>query len=169
MALKFVQTVHKHYEGFTKKYVEKGVLACKAAGLIGYPSEIDFKYLVSSNLTDCPVTIPDVNNAHTSFGLILGGTRGNTVRHKTDHVTTYYIAITRDCLALHRFVSLVTDVMFFNNIPFLITISRGIKFVIVEYLSSRTAKELSKNLKRVMKLYGRGSMIVQTIFHGYGI
>ena len=53
--------------------------------------------------------------------------------------------------------------MFVNNIPFLITISHRIKFVTVEYLSSCTAKEISKNLKRLMKSYGRGSMIVQTI------
>ena len=126
VALNFVQTVHKNYEEFIKRDVERGVLACKAAGLIGYPSETDFKYLISSNLTDYPVTIPDVNNAHTSFGLILGGTRGNTVRQKTDHVTTYYVDIPRNCLELHRFVSLVKDVMFVNNIPFLIIMSRGI-------------------------------------------
>ena len=41
--------------------------------------------------------------------------------------------------------------------------SRGFKFVTVEYTSSCTAKEISKKLKRVMKLYDRGSMIVQTI------
>ena len=66
-------------------------------------------------------------------------------------------------LALYWFLSLVADVMFVNNIPFFITMSCGIKFVTVEYLRTRTAKELSKNLKRVMKLYGRGSMIVQNI------
>ena len=116
-----------------------------------------------SKLTDNHVTILDMNNDHKSFGPILGGTRGKTVSQKPDHLTTDYVAIPRDFLALHRFVSLVEDVMFFNNIPFLITTSRGIKFVTVEYLSSHTAKELSKNLKRVIKLYGRGSMIVQTI------
>ena len=78
-------------------------------------------------------------------------------------MNTDYVAIPRDFLALHRFVSLVADVMFVNNIPFLITIYRGIKFVTVEYLRSLTDKELSKKLRRVMKLYGRGSMIVQTI------
>ena len=78
-------------------------------------------------------------------------------------MTTDYGAIPRDFLALHRFVSLVAYVTIVNNVPFLITMSSSIKFVTVEYLSYRTAKELSKNLKRVIKLYGRGSMIVQTI------
>ena len=118
---------------------------------------------MSSNLTDCPVTIPDVNNAHKIFGPILGGTRRKTVRQKPEHVTTDYIAIPGDFLVLHSFIYLVADVMYFNNIPFLITMSCVIKFVNVEYLSSCTTEELSKNLKRVMKLYGRGSIIVQTI------
>ena len=53
--------------------------------------------------------------------------------------------------------------MFVNNIPFLINMSRGIKLVTIEYLSSRTSKEPNKNIKIVMKLYGRGSIIFQTI------
>ena len=163
MALNFIQIVRKNYDGFTKRDVERAVLAHEAAGLIVHPSERDLKYLVSINLNDCPVTIPDVNNAHKIFGPILGGTRVKTVRHKPEHVTTDYVAIPMDFSALHRFVSLVADVMFVKNIYFLMTMSCGIKFVAVEYLSSRTAKELSKKIKRVMKLYGQGSMIVQTI------
>ena len=41
--------------------------------------------------------------------------------------------------------------------------SRGIKFVTVEFIQARFAKKLSKSLKRVIKLYFRGSMKVQTI------
>ena len=80
MELNLVQTVRKNYEGFTKRDVERAVLASEATGLIGHPSERDLKYLVSINLNDCPVTIPDVNNAHKIFGPNLGGTRGKTVR-----------------------------------------------------------------------------------------
>ena len=152
--LKFIHTVHKNYEGFTKRYVERDVLSREAAGLIGHPSERDIKYLVSINLTDCPVTIKDVNNAHKIFGPILGGARGKTVRQKPEHVTTDYVSVPREFLSLHRFASLVADVTFVNNIHFLITMSHGIKFVTFEYTSYLTAKELSKKLKRVMKLYG---------------
>ena len=152
VALNFIHTVRKNYEGFAKRDVERAVLACKAAGLIGHPYERDLKYLVSINLTDFPVTIPDLNNAQKIFGPILGGTSVKTVRHKPEHVTTDYVAIPRGFLAFHRFVSLLADVMFVNNLTFLITLSRGIKFLTVEYISSSTSKELSKNLKIVVKL-----------------
>ena len=131
VALNFVQTVRKNYEGFTNRDVNRDVLYCKATGLIVYPYERDIKYLVSSNLTDFPVTIPDINNARKIYGPILCGTKGKTVSQKVDHVMTDYVAIPRDFLALHRFVYLVSDVMFFINITFLITMPCGIKFVTV--------------------------------------
>ena len=69
----FVQTVRKNYEGFTKEEVESSVFAREDPGLIGHPSERDLKYLVISNLGKCPVTTPDVDSAHKSFGPILEG------------------------------------------------------------------------------------------------
>ena len=56
-------------------------------------------------------------------------------------------------------MTLVVDVMIVNNIPILIAMSCSIKFVTVE----RTANQLRKNIKRIMELYSRGSIIVQTI------
>ena len=41
--------------------------------------------------------------------------------------------------------------------------SCGIKFLTIKHIPSRTAKQMSKKLKIIMKLYSRGSMIVQTI------
>ena len=53
--------------------------------------------------------------------------------------------------------------IFVNNMQFLITMSCGIKIVNVQYILILTAKQLSKKLKIIMKLYSRGSNIVQTI------
>ena len=66
-------------------------------------------------------------------------------------------------MALNKYVNIVADVMFVKNIPFFITMSCGIKFVTVEYIPSRTVKQLRKELYIMMKFYPGGSMIVQTI------
>ena len=71
--LMFVQTVRQNYEGFTNKEVEKALLHHKGPGLLGNPYEQELKYLVSSNLDECPGKIPDVESAHKRFGPILGG------------------------------------------------------------------------------------------------
>ena len=78
-------------------------------------------------------------------------------------MTTVYVAIPRDFLALHKYVNLVADVMFVNNTTFLTTMSPVIKFMTVEHIPSSKDKQLSKNLKITMKLYSRGRIIVQTI------
>ena len=159
----FVQTVRQNYEGYTKKEVEKAILARKASGLVGCPSERDLKYLVSHHLSDCPVSADDITRSHTIFGPDPKGIRGKTTWTPPEHVTTDYVQIPRDFIKLHKYVALVADVMFVNNIPFLITMSRKIKFITVEHIPTRTAKQLSKGLKRVMRLYSRAGMIVQTI------
>ena len=66
-------------------------------------------------------------------------------------------------MVLHKYVTLVAYVMIVKNIPFLITMSRGIKFVAVKRIPSIMDNQLRKKLNMIMDLYSRGSMIVQTI------
>ena len=98
--------------------MHKAVLACKEPVIIGHPSERDLKYLVISNLEDYPVTIPDMDNARKIFSTILGGVRGKTTRQNPYHVTTDYVAIPKDFLALHKYVTLVANIILVNNVPF---------------------------------------------------
>ena len=75
--------------------------------------------MVSINRNDCPVTIPDMNNAQKIFGPILGGTGGKTLRQKPYNLTKDCVAIPGFFLVLTSFVSLVTDVMFVKQHTFL--------------------------------------------------
>ena len=81
---------------------------------MGHPSEQDLKYLVSrQNLDDCPLAIHDVNNAHAIFGLNIAGVREKTGRQKPDRFVTDYVAVPRNSLELHKYVTLVVD--FFSS------------------------------------------------------
>ena len=53
--------------------------------------------------------------------------------------------------------------MFVNGVPFLVTLSRKIRLLTVEFLPSRTAAKLSEYLVKVSKLYARGGFTVRTI------
>jgi hypothetical protein len=57
--------------------------------------------------------------------------------------------------------------MFVNGLLFLITSSRGISLVTIEYLPSRTAKRLVNTLNRVITIYGTAGFIVQTSLMDY--
>ena len=117
----------------------------KSSEIIDYPSEQDLEYLVNiNNLDDCPITIHCVKNSHAFFCPDLAGVSGKTVSHEPDHFTIDYVFIPKDFLKFHRYVTLVSDVIFVNNIPFLITVSLGIRFITAEHSPTSTAEQLSK-------------------------
>ena len=53
--------------------------------------------------------------------------------------------------------------MFVSGIPFLVTLSRGIRLCTAEYMPTRTADQLGGGLKKVLNLYRRGGFIVRVI------
>jgi len=132
--------------------------------MIGNPTEKEPEGMVCEKLiANCPVTVQDVHNANRIFGPDLANLRGNTTRKKPEHVRVDYVKIPRDLVDMHKYVTLVADVMFVNGLPFLVTSSRGISLVTIEYLPSQTAKRLSLTLERAMKVYIRGGFVVQTM------
>ena len=96
---------------------------------------------------NCHITASDATNAHTMFAPNLLGTRGEILRHNLDRVVMDYVAVPKDFITLHNFVSLVAAVMFVNGAPFLITMIPGIKFVTFKHIPTRTDKRLSKSLR----------------------
>ncbi|KAL7488005.1 hypothetical protein ACHAW6_013599 [Cyclotella cf. meneghiniana] len=54
--------------------------------------------------------------------------------------------------------------MFVNGIPFLLTRSRGLQLLTVEFLPRRTAKIIGLKLTRVLQLYSQVGSVVQTAF-----
>ena len=164
VAAMLVNTIADNYEGFTKREVVKAHEARRFQRMIGCPSDRDYQGMVREKLiANCPVTVSDVQHANQIFGPDLAGLRGKTVRRKPDHVTIDYVEVPRDFLDRHRNVTLTADVMFVNGLPFLITLSRGINLVTVEFATTRTAANLCKLLKRVVTLYAAADLKVQTV------
>ena len=57
-------------------------------------------------------------------------------RQKTG-VITDYIEIPREILESCNDLEVSTDIMFIDKLPFLVSISRGMKFTTIEYLSRK--------------------------------
>ena len=129
-ATAFVQTVQKNYKGFTKKDVLRAKEARRAMGLIGNPSENDFKGLVSNNMiTNCPITTTAITNALNIFGKDLASVRGKTVRWAPAPVAGDYVAVPKGIIDKNKSVTLAAAVFFVDGIAFLLTVSRNIKFI----------------------------------------
>ena len=89
-----VETVHRNYEGFTKKEVEKAIGARHLQGMLGNPSDQDFLAMVCTNsIQNCNFTIDDCKHAFLIFGKNLPNIIGKTVRKKPDRVEPEYVDI----------------------------------------------------------------------------
>ena len=159
-----IQSVRDNFERYTNDEIKKAVEARKLQGRVGFPTDAKFANLVSSkSLKHCPVTTDAATNSLAIYGPNLDGLRGKTVRQRPRRVETEYLRIPRDFYELHKFVTLTADVMFVNGIPFLVTMSRKIKFRTAEFAPSRTKKQLARLLRRVCMVYGRGGFVVRVI------
>ena len=168
VAAMLVQSVRGNYEGFTRREIEKAKAARELQGQIGHPSDQDFKTLIKAKdnvsqslLHDCPTTLTDVTNAQTIFGPSLPRMKGTSVRTKPIRMEPDYVRIPREIVEMNRNVTLVGDVLFVCGLPFLITLSRRIRFVTLQFMPNRTVKELTKGFKNVLNLYKRAGFLVQ--------
>ena len=59
----------------------------------------------------------------------------------------------KEILQLHRTVSVVADIMFFNGMEFLVSISRHVKFTMVQYIGKRTTGNISKSLENIVEKF----------------
>ena len=107
--------------------------------LLRFLLERDFGNIVHSNMiVKCPVTFDDVKNAILIFGPDAISLKGKSVIRKPDSVVADYIDIPREILKLFKELEVSTGIIFVNTIMFLVSISRGLKFSTIEYLSSKT-------------------------------
>ncbi len=161
--LMLVNTVRGNFEGYTCHKVERVREAQHIQGMIANPTEREFARMVHEQLvTNCPVTVPDVDNANQIFGPDLTNLRGKAIRTKPERVRVKYVQIPRDFVQLHKYVMLVADVMFVNGLPFLVTYSQGLSLVTIEHLQSRTTKRLVHTLERVFRIYATAGFVIQT-------
>jgi hypothetical protein len=126
-----VNTTLKNFEGYTKHDLEKAKEARRLQGMVGNPTECKFAGMVHEKLiANCPITVCNDDNANRIFGPDLANLRGKTTRTKPEHVRVNYVKIPQDFVKLHKHVMLVADVMFVNGLPFLVTSSRGMPWML---------------------------------------
>jgi hypothetical protein len=159
-----INMVQKNMEGFTKCKVEEAKAACKVQGMLGHPTDSNFLGMVASNMiANCDVTKNAVKNANPIFRPDLAGVRGRTVRTTPEPVCIDYVQIPMAILDRHSLVTLTIDCMFVNGVPFLVSVPRGLNLITAEHTPSRTAKNLTVTITRIMALYARGGFQIRTV------
>jgi hypothetical protein len=137
-----VNTVTDNQYKYSKKSYSQAVLARKLQRIIGRPSTQEYIKILSSNLLpNRPVTPGDVITANNIFGPDIGSLKGKTVRKTQKAIIESITPIPRDIHEKYKMVTLSIDIMYINNIPFLTSISRHLRFGTVQWL-----KDLKKKL-----------------------
>ncbi len=130
-----VNTVQGNSKGYTRHDIKKDHEARRLQGMIGNPTKQKFAGIVHEKLiANCPVTVQDIHNANQRFGLGLANLRGKTTRTKPEHIRVDYVKIHWDFIQMHKYVTLVADVLFVNGLPFLVTSLREISLIMIEIL-----------------------------------
>jgi hypothetical protein len=92
-----VNTVQGNFIGYTRHKIKKAQETRRLQGMIGNPTKQEFAGIVrEKHITNCPVTVQDVRNAHQIFGPDLAYLRGKTTRTKLEQVSIDYMKIPQD-------------------------------------------------------------------------
>ena len=78
---------------------------------------------------------------------------GKRTRRTPSSVVLDIVWIPKEIRKLHRNVTLLVDVFFVNNIPFLIPLSRNIRFTTVTHLADQRSNTIFKALKGIVLYY----------------
>ena len=85
------------------------------------------------------------------------------MRISPDPVVENYVAIPRDFVSANKHLTLAADVFFVDGIPFLLTLSRQVKFVTAKQCPVRTAVALSNHMKKILRVYNHAGFIVRYV------
>ena len=152
-----ITTVKENESMYTARQVSDAKLAVRLYEMVGRPSQATFARMIQQNLLrNCPIGIEDAKRALKIYGPEVNALRGKTVRTTPKHVPGAE-AITEfppEILSSHKNVTLCVDFFFVDGIPFLLTISRDIRFITVEFITDRVIqKTVLPSITRVINLY----------------
>ena len=74
-----------------------------------------------------------------------------------------YVQIPKKIKEQNKMVMLTANIIFVNQIPFIIMYRWGVRLITVEWIPNRTTKQLAINSTKVLQLYTYAGLIIQTI------
>ena len=154
-----VTTVADNANNFSNADYSQAVLARKLQKIIGRPTTRAFIYFIENNLLpNCPVNRRDVLRAEQIFGPDIESLKGKTVRRQPPQVEVDEVVLPRTIKQHYQEVTLGCDIMFVNKIPFLMSISRHIRFGTAQHIKTSREQQFSTAyVQSIRSTYNVGS------------
>ena len=149
-----VNMVKDNRRNFTNNEYLLAVRAQELQVTVGHPSDKDFiRILKASSLPNCAVTPWDVVIANKLFGPDVGPLKGMTMRCGPPIIDSPMSVDITPILKYYGEVTLCMDLMYMNKVPLLVTLSRNVRFGMVEAVKDRKETTLLKSIATVASLY----------------
>ena len=145
-----VQNVRENEAGYRERQLNNSMSARKLYYKFGHPSHKDFRNNIIRNF---PVNLEGTNRADNIYGPKIATLKGRTNHSKTESVVDDYITVPREIMKANNNITISGDILFINKIPLFMTISRNIKFTIIECIRNRTLKQLINSMGNIKSIY----------------
>ena len=110
-----ISTVEETQMGYTKRQCERAKKARALCHSLGCPTIENLKHILRQRIiTNCPVTIEDVNIATDIYGPDVGTLKGKSTRPKSTPYKDDYIKIPTEILEKHSDSRLCIDLMYLD-------------------------------------------------------
>jgi hypothetical protein len=163
-----VTTVANNKSNYTDRDYTRAKLARRVQILVGRPELKDFlRDIDGNNIKNCPITHQDAINADAILwaeAWVLSREKRPIKLQRVPGSTTH---MPKEIIQQYQAITLCIDIMFINKIPFLLSISRNIKFITGTALNNRKEKSIVAALKEIHGIYRkRGVRITNVLGDG---
>ena len=159
-----IQTVAERKDHYTEREIEDANEAHRFQNIIMRPSDRELMDVSIDHINNCPITRRSIHIAKDIYGPNLGSLKGKTVRRTIPHLPSGIDPVPLSILKRHPGLTVTLDIFFINNIPFLLSMSRGLKFMTVEVLPNRQSKTIQEKIHSICKLYQGCRFTVDSIY-----
>ena len=158
------QTVADNARFYSQRQVTRAKAARDLLHATGCPSVADLKRILKMNgIANCPITLDDVDIAEQIYGPDVASLKGKTTRRKPAPVVNDQVSIPKELVEKHENVVLCLDTIFVNKIPFLVTISKDLKYRTADHLKTRTITSYHEAIDKVCGRYNDADFLIARI------
>jgi hypothetical protein len=146
-----VTTVEENKFKYTNHDYSHAKLARHIQTLVGRPELKDFLHHLDNNaLPHSSIQGQDAINVHAIFGRDVNSLKGKITKQQLKVIIGAVANnLPQTIMEHYREINLCIDIMFVNQIPFFMSISKHIRFLTCELLENRKAPSLIQALKRI--------------------
>lgn len=153
-----ITTLSDNMSKLTPRERKEVEVAADLDAKLGYPSLRDYLWLTGKgHIVNCPVTPKHAHNMYKVKGKSVARLKGSTTRRKPEHVPDVEETVERK---VSGNLVLCMDLMFVNQIVFLLTISRRLCLLMVKYLADRQSLTLRDASTEIITSYRANSFII---------